>query len=91
MVGIAEPTSNLSPPNKAVSLEERVIEYLTEVNEPRTSKQIKEGLKIQIDTRELATKLSKMVTLKKIKDKQVKWEINHNMDGQKQGNLGLEF
>ena len=91
LVGIAEPTSNLSPPNKAVSLEERVIEYLTEVNEPRTSKQIKEGLKIQIDTRELATKLSKMVTLKKIKDKQVKWEINHNMDGQKQGNLGLEF
>ena len=91
LVGIAEPASNLSPPDKVVSLEERVIEYLTEVNEPRTSKQIKEGLKIQIDTRELATKLSKMVTLKKIKDKQVKWEINHNMDGQKQGNLGLEF
>ncbi len=91
LVGIAEPASNLSPPDKVVSLEERVIEYLMEVNEPRTSKQIKEGLKIQIDTRELSIKLSKMVTLKKIKDKQLKWTVIPNMAGQKQGNLGLEF
>jgi DNA processing protein len=87
---LTEPPVYYSPSNDALNFEELVIQFLMGVNEPKTAKQIKEWLKMDIHTKTVYSELNKIATLKKIKNKQGAWSFTLNQDiqdSQKQGEL----
>ena len=87
----AEPLATFLPSKEPKGLDENVIAYLKEANEPKTAKQIKEALNIDVDTRSFYNRLKKIASLKTGENRQgaVAFTFLSDSDGQVQEKLGL--
>jgi predicted Rossmann fold nucleotide-binding protein DprA/Smf involved in DNA uptake len=85
----AEPLTPYSSSIESGGFEEMVIAYLNKDDGPKTSKQIKDALQIDINTLALYMKLNKMPALKKIRNKQGNWTFIVSDKSEKQEKFGF--